>query len=217
MQHHTIDSPREKLVRYGIHKLTDIELVRLIIATGTKKVSSEDIAKKILTILYAADPDDVPFDEIVALEGMGIAKTTKIVGALALARRIVSQGQEMMTPHDVWQSVREIHNERKEHFVSFYLDARNHLLKKETVAVGTVDSSFIHPREVFEPAIRLIASSIILIHNHPSGETTPSDADIVTTKRLVRAGQILGVPIADHVIVSATGFCSMRSKGLLGV
>ncbi len=104
---------------------------------------------------------------------------------------------------------------KKEHFVAFYLDTRSKLIERQIISIGTLNASLVHPREVFEPAIVLRAASVIVAHNHPSGDTEPSDDDITSTKRLTEAGKILGIELLDHVIVTAAGFSSLKDKGLV--
>jgi DNA repair protein RadC len=119
------------------------------------------------------------------------------------------------SPSDVANAVAKIRKSRKENFVILCLNARNQVIRKETISIGSLNASIVHPREVFQPAIRESAASIVLAHNHPSGDTNPSDDDIELTRRLVRAGEILGIEVLDHVIVSEKKHLSMKEKGLL--
>ena len=119
------------------------------------------------------------------------------------------------TPRDVYELAGDFRAERREHFVGFYLNARSRLLGRETVSVGSLNASIVHPREVFEPALRRGAAQLVVAHNHPSGETDPSDDDVRITRRLAEAGELLGIPLMDHVIVGANGFTSLREQGLL--
>ncbi len=119
------------------------------------------------------------------------------------------------TPMDVANEVTNIRSNKKENFVVLCLNARNQVLHKDTVSIGTLNANLVHPREVFQPAVAKSAASIILAHNHPSGDITPSDDDVELTKRMVNAGEMMGIEVLDHVIVSAKGYLSMKDKGLM--
>jgi len=118
-------------------------------------------------------------------------------------------------PADAIPMISEIKDERKEHFICLYLNARNQIIRKETVSIGILSASIVHPREVFLVAITHSAASIILAHNHPSGDVSPSQDDIDLTHRLVRAGEIMGIEILDHIIVASTDFVSLKSRGVI--
>lgn len=120
-----------------------------------------------------------------------------------------------LKPQDIWEELRDIRTMKKEHFMSFFLDTRNQEIRREIVSVGTLNYNLVHPREVFEPAVRYLAAGIIVAHNHPSGCLEPSDEDIALTKRLAQAGKLLGIEILDHVIVTRNGFTSMKQKGVI--
>ncbi len=133
--------------------------------------------------------------------------------ASRLAARDGSYRPLLSTPGDVRDVVADLETARREHFVGLYLNARNRLLARETISVGSLNASIVHPREVFEPALRLGAASLVVVHNHPSGETDPSDDDLHITRRLVEAGEILGIALLDHVIVGTRGYTSLKEKG----
>lgn len=123
--------------------------------------------------------------------------------------------QLISSPQDVVTQVSEIRDLKKEHFVALYLNARNKLIYKEIVSIGTLTASLVHPREVFEPATTHFAAGIIIVHNHPSGDSEPSDYDISITKRLVEAGNLLGIDIIDHIIVTSSDFLSLKELGII--
>lgn len=131
------------------------------------------------------------------------------------ARTAVKAGAAFLKPKDVWEALRDVRENKKEHFVVFFLDTRNTEIKREIVSIGTLNYNLVHPREVFEPAVRNLAASIIVAHNHPSGCLEPSDEDLSLTKRLSQAGKLLGIELLDHVIVTREGFMSFKQKGLL--
>lgn len=118
-------------------------------------------------------------------------------------------------PKDIWRNMDKIRCNKKEYFVAFYLDTKNQIIKKEIVSIGILNASLVHPREVFEPAIRLSAAQIIISHNHPSEDVNPSEQDLIITKRLIKTGQILGIEIIDHVIVGKNNYLSMKEKKII--
>lgn len=142
--------------------------------------------------------------------------STRLKALKELGKRLANRPTSIfLKPKDIWESLREVREAKKEHFIVFYLDARNAEIKRETVSIGTLNYNIVHPREVFEPAVRNLAASIIVAHNHPSGNLEPSDEDIALTRRLAQAGKLLGIELLDHVIVSKEGFKSLKEKGLL--
>ncbi|MDO8609931.1 MAG: JAB domain-containing protein, partial [bacterium] len=127
-------------------------------------------------------------------------------------KRLIKHKQTtlVMQPIDIWKDLPEIRKSKKEHFIVYYLDVRNQVIKKEIISIGTLNASLVHPREVFEPAILNTAAQIIICHNHPSDDPTPSEEDMILTKRLIQAGEILGIEIIDHVVVSLHSFYSCK-------
>ena len=213
----TIERPREKLEKYGPEKLSDSELLAILLRTGAHGVNAVELAGRIVRRLGARGMADARVPELKDVFGLGSAKACEIVACFELGRRVLrdKKTRVYLTPEDVWQELKDIRDHKKEHFVVFFLDARNQELKRITVSVGTLTANLVHPREVFEAAIAVSAASIIVAHNHPSGITEPSSEDIVITRRLSHAGQILGIELADHVIVAKAGCMSMRACGLL--
>lgn len=212
-----IERPREKLIRYGPTKLTNPELLAIILGTGSHGMNAVELARKVLLKF----PDQAVITSTVAdlrqTYGLGEGKACQIVAAFELGRRFYQQHppSSLLTPRDVWRSVSEIASRKKEHFIVFYVDSRYQELGREVVSVGTINASLVHPREVFEPAVKLLASGIVVVHNHPSGNLDPSREDLSVTARLKEAGAILGIPLLDHIIVSQEGFSSFKEKDLL--
>ncbi|MCF6276353.1 MAG: DNA repair protein RadC [Candidatus Magasanikbacteria bacterium] len=205
-----IERPREKMKKYGPEKLKDEELLAILLRTGTKKMDVIKLAQKILRDFKDEKILDVTIVDLQKIHGLGLAKACEIVACFELGRRKL-QGKKtniLLTPKDVWEAMVDIRNSKKEHFVVFYLNSRSQEIKREIVSIGTINASLVHPREVFESAIKNNASSIILAHNHPSGDLEPSQDDIEITKKLVYAGKILDIQVVDHVIVSNKEFKS---------
>lgn len=142
--------------------------------------------------------------------------STRLRALKELGKRLGNRTASIfLKPKDVWETLREVREAKKEHFIVFFLDSRNAEIMRETVSIGCLNANLVHPREVFEPAIRNLAASVIVAHNHPSGNLEPSQEDIDLTKRLVGGGKLLGIEVLDHVIVSRTGFSSFKEKGLI--
>ncbi len=214
---HKIERPREKLEKYGPEKLRSHELLAILLRTGAKGMNVLELAEKILKKFPEEKLAVAEFKELKSTFGLGAAKASEIMAAFELARRMLN-GKEavlLLSPRDVWESLRDLHDHKKEHFVIFFLDARNQEIKREIISIGTLNASLVHPREVFEPAIRHSAAQVIVAHNHPSGNPEPSESDLETTKRLVEAGKILGIELTDHVIVAKGGWVSLREKGMM--
>lgn len=146
-----------------------------------------------------------------------MSKASQIVACFELGKRFLKgkAAALILSPREVWDEMKEIRNNKKEHFVVFFLDVRNQVIQKEIISIGTLNTSLVHPREVFEPAIRCFAAQIIISHNHPSEDSTPSEEDILVTKKLMQAGKILDIEILDHVIVTKNDFSSMKERRVI--
>jgi len=212
-----IEQPREKLEKYGTGKLTDVELFAILLRTGPKGTGVLELSKKILKQFPESKLANASFNELRQIHGLGPAKACEIAACFELGRRILKDKPSMLilSPREVWEQCRDIRESKKEHFVVFFLDTQNGEIKRELISIGTLNSSLIHPREVFEPAIKHLASHIILTHNHPSGSLEPSDHDLAITKRLTDSGRLLGIEVIDHVIITGGGFSSLKEKNLL--
>lgn len=210
-----MDRPREKLIKYGPQKLKDEELLALIIGSGRKGESAIEISKKIFRKVGTDNFFDLNLNSISNFSGLGKAKSASLIAALELGKRIYLKKQTSLifSPKDVWEKMSDLRNSKKEHFVVFYLDVRNQVIKREIISIGTLNTSLVHPREVFEPAVRNNAAQILISHNHPSGDSSASTEDIVITKRLYQAGELMGIELVDHVIVSEKDFYSMKERG----
>jgi len=212
-----IDRPREKLIQYGPEKLSNSELLALLLRSGNKNVNAIELARKILKKFGARELPNLIFKDLKKIPGLGPAKACEIVACFELGKRLLKdkKAQIFLTPKEIWEELKDLKNHKKEHFVIFYLDSRNQEIKRETISIGSLNANLVHPREVFEPAIRNLTAQIILAHNHPSGDPTPSEDDLEITKRLVESGKILGIEVIDHIIVAKNGFFSFKEKELI--
>ncbi len=212
-----VDRPREKLIKYGPEKLSNSELLAILLRTGKKGENVVELASKILKKFGAKNLTNLEFDELKKYPGLGPAKACEVVACFELGKRLLKdkKAQIYLSPKDVWDELKDLRDHKKEHFVTFFLDSRNQEIKREIISVGSLNASLVHPREVFEPAVKNLAAQVILAHNHPSGDTDPSEEDLEMTKRLVEAGKILGIEVVDHIIVTKNSFLSFKEKNLI--
>ncbi len=210
------ERPQEKLMRYGCDRLTDTELLAIIIGSGTRKQNALRLAQKIVGN-YSREEGRIHYHALKIHHGIGNAKACRIVACFELGKRLFRNKKTslVLSPEDVWKELVDIRARSKEHFIIFYLDVRNQIIRKEIVSIGTLNMSVVHPREVFENAIRHSCAQIVISHNHPSGDPNPSDEDTELTHRLLEAGKILGIEIIDHVIVAKESYYSFQEHGIL--
>ena len=212
-----IDRPRERLEKYGPERLSDSELLAILLRTGSEGVNVVELSSKILKKFSGIGLAKASVKELKSTFGLGAAKACEVVACFELGRRLLQNKQSalLLSPQDVWKELRDIRDNKKEHFVTFFLDTKSQEIKREIISVGTLNTNLVHPREIFEPAVRHFAAHIILAHNHPSGDIKPSDEDIEVTKDLVAAGKIIGIEVLDHIIVTKSGFFSFREERLI--
>ena len=216
------EQPRERLVELGEAHLTDAELIAIIIRSGTPELSAVGLAQTLLARfggfreLARCSPA-----QLRQVGGIGPAKATAIKAALEIGKRFDREPHPtkpgaFLSPEAVFERYRSrLGGEKRETFVALLLDAKNRLIRDVTVSLGSLTQSIVHPREAFQPAIRDSAAAVIFVHNHPSGDTEPSREDADITRRLKQTGDVIGIRVLDHVIVSETGFTSLANKGLL--
>ena len=208
--------PRERLLSTGPHNLTQAELLAVILGSGTTKKNVLSLAKQILT-KFGPSLSTITSKQLIAIHGIGQIQATKIIATLELGKRLYSLKLKprLLKPKDVLREVNEIRTSHREQLIGLYLNARYELMAKEILAVGSVNTQSIEPRDVFALAIKLPCRSIILAHNHPSGDPHPSQDDIVTTARLKKAGKLLGISLLDHLIVTKDSYLSFQQQKLL--
>lgn len=212
---HRIELPREKLLKYGARRLATEELLAIILGSGIKGVNVLSLARAVLKHLEKEN-NQPSLESLEKINGLGKTKALQIIAILEIARRLEEKEKiEILSAKDVWQQCADFRGSKKEHFVAFYLDTQNRLIERQIISVGTLDSALVHPREVFEPALRLSAASVIVAHNHPSGNLEPSDEDMAITNRLKSASAVLGVLVLDHIIVCTASHFGMQEKGYL--
>ncbi len=209
-----VERPREKLIKYGPERLSNSELLAILLRTGTKKLNVVQLSSKILKSLSSKNLMNVDYQQLKKISGLGPAKACEIVACFELGKRLLKDKKATMvlSPKDIWEELKDLRDHKKEHFVVFYLDTRNQEIQREIISVGSLNASLVHPREVFEPAVRNLAAQIIVSHNHPSGNPEPSKEDLEITRKLVESGRILGIEVIDHIVVSEESYYSLASK-----
>ncbi|MDM8000366.1 MAG: DNA repair protein RadC [Dehalococcoidia bacterium] len=212
------ERPRERLARFGAEALSAQEILALVLGRGVKGESVMVTAQRLLSRFASLQGiADASLEELSQINGIGPAKAAQLKAAFDLSRRLQGgpgEGKaQVKSPEDVFGVVSAaLKGKKKEHFLALLLDTRNRLIRTATVSVGSLDSSIVHPREVFKEAIKASAASVIFVHNHPSGDPEPSQDDIELTRRLVEAGKLLGILVLDHVIVGDGSFLSLKAS-----
>lgn len=213
------DRPREKLVAKGAENLKDSELLAILLRTGKAGKNVVEIASQILSKYSKKRLLQMAYQDLVKISGIDSAKATTLLAAFELAKRALEVNDTNLptinNAKDASAQLTDIRDLKKEHFVVLYLNAKNQLVHKEIISMGTLSANLVHPREVFEPALKHSAAQIVAAHNHPSGDPKPSEDDLEITKRLTEAGKMMGVEIMDHVIISKNGHFSFKEEGYL--
>ena len=208
--------PREKLREKGPSALTDEELVAAILGRGIEGVDIVTMSRNVARLIRK-HKENLSVDHLTSAPGMGLAKAAQILSAFELARRyLLKDTVKIKSAKDILPLVADIVNKQQEYFVCISLNGANEVIEKRIVTIGLVNSSQIHPREVFADVIADRAAAVIFAHNHPSGDPKPSDVDAKTHKQLTEAGKILGLRILDHIIVTKKGYFSFQEAGLIG-
>lgn len=216
------ERPREKLIRYGSNTLSNSELLAILIRTGSREQSALELANTIIS----SDNNGIRFlanstvEELSKIKGIGESKACQIIAAIELGNRLSRSTLEfkktIRSPKDVKDIfINDMRFLEKEHFKVVFLNTKNEIIAFETISIGSLNASIVHPREVFNRAIKKSSASIILLHNHPSGNPEPSKEDINVTKRLIEAGKIIGIEVLDHIIIGDGEYFSLKENSLI--
>jgi DNA repair protein RadC len=215
------ERPRERLLKLGSEALSVQEILAVILGRGNKGESVMDISQKLIKRFRSLrGVANASVEELTQTKGIGPAKAAQIKAALELSKRLEADAGEqpkplLKSPEDVAAVVRsQLKGKKKEHFLVLCLDTRNRLINCKPVSIGSLDTSIVHPREVFKEAVSSCAASVIFVHNHPSGDPEPSKEDVELTKRLAKAGEIIGIDVLDHIIVCDKSYLSLKAKNL---
>ena len=216
------EKPRERLMEYGANALSNTELLAIVLRTGAKHQSVLNLAKSILTQTDGLKHlNEISVNELVKIPGIGSSKAVQIMASIELGKRVSqslvlkkSEIQTVATPEDCFALLgNEMKYLKQEHFVVLSLDVKQRLIAKDTVFIGALNMSLVHPREVFRAAVKRTADSIICVHNHPSGSVEPSLPDIMMTKQLMEASLTMDIPLLDHVIIGGNDYSSLKAYG----
>lgn len=214
-----VERPREKLIEKGPENLKDEELLAILLRTGTKEKNVLELAKEVLRKFSKKKILRLKYEDLIKIKGIDSAKAGTILAAVELVKRALKIGEETLPKiesiRDVVSQFSYLREKEREHLAALYLNARNEVIFKKHLFVGTLDANIAHPREVFKYALTQNAASIILVHNHPSGDPEPSKADLEITKRILEAGKIMGIDVLDHIIISKTKIFSFKEKKLI--
>lgn len=212
------ERPRERLVAYGVSSLSNEELLAILLRTGRKDLSVVELSKNVLYHLESLeDLKRISVHELLQIKGIKIAKATTIIAAIELGKRLSSlkkiEKRKIKSPSDVYYLMHaDLSHLEQEHFICLYLNTKSELIKKETIFIGTINQTLIHPREIYKHAIKLSAAAIIFVHNHPSGDSTPSKADFQATTALMETSSIMGIDLIDHIVIGHHEFYSLKEQ-----
>lgn len=215
------ERPRERMMQYGAQALSNAELLAILLRTGTYQESAVHLAQRLLNQSgNLRSLTDMSMEQITKIKGIGQAKALQIQAGIELGRRMARSALDekvtIRSPQDAASLLMEdLRYLQKEHFVCLFLNTKNHVIGQETLSMGSLNASIVHPREVFRAAIKRSSASIVCAHNHPSGDPTPSPEDIQLTTRLVDAGNLIGIEVLDHIVVGDQSFVSLKELGLM--
>lgn len=216
------DKPRERLFNYGANNLSNEELISIILKTGSKKYSVKEVSLKLLEeIKDITKLNDIGISSLMKIDGIGRVKAIELKAALELGRRVYYNNKNIEkikfnNPITVYEYFKDIfYGKKQEFFYCVYLDTKGNYIDKKCLFIGTINNSVIHPREIFKEAYLLSANGIICVHNHPSGDSSPSKEDILVTKKLQELGIIHGIKILDHIIIGNNNYYSFNDNSRL--
>lgn len=215
------ERPRERLLQYGSDVLSHTELLAILLRTGTRHHSVMQLATEILTLSNGIHGlVDMTLGELMSIKGVGEAKAVQLLAGIELGTRLAQRKAKddvvIRKPEDAAQlMMNELRHLPKEHFVCLFLNTKNYVIAKETMSIGTLNATLVHPRDVFRSAIKHNSASFICLHNHPSGDPAPSQEDISLTARLVETGKLVGIELLDHIIIGDGHYVSLKEQGHL--
>lgn len=215
------ERPRERMMHYGAESLSQAELLAILLRTGAQSESAIHIAQRLLGITGGLRGlADLSIEELTTIKGIGPAKAVQLKAGIELGRRMansrLTEPVIIRSPQDAAEILTEqLRYLQKEHFICLFLNTKNHVIAQETLSMGSLNASIVHPREVFRAAMKCSSAAIICAHNHPSGDPTPSPEDISLTSRLIQAGEIVGIDVLDHLVIGDSSFVSLKEKGYM--
>ncbi len=209
------DKPREKLFKKGAQSLKEYELLAVLLGSGVQGKDVLKLSKEVIA-LFESSFNELSVNLLADIHGLGAAKAAQIISAIELSRRyLIKQNSKVSSAECVHEALKEYGSKKQEYFLAMTLDGASHIIETRVISIGTLNQSLVHPREVFADAISDRAAGIIIAHNHPSGQLIASHEDKLVTKRLKEVGQLMGIELLDHVILTREGYLSFREEGLL--
>ena len=212
------ERPRERMLELGPAALSDVDLVALLFGSGSGGDGVLDVAARVTRSINLRRLHQTAVEDLLAVKGMGPARAAQLLAAAEIGRRLWPDGDPIPLvrgPEKIFELTEDIRRSNREHFVGFYLNSRNQVLRREIISIGSLNASIVHPREVFIPALAVSAASLILAHNHPSGDPSPSEEDLAITRRITESGRLLGIELLDHVVVARDAYTSFKERRLL--
>ena len=215
-----VERPRERLISKGRENLKDEELLAILLRTGREGKNVLDLARQILNKYSKKRLLKLKYEDLIKIKGIDSAKACTILAAVELVKRALEIGEETLpiirSTKDVIAQAVYMRDKSREHLMAIYLNARNEMVwKKQSIFIGTLNANIVHPREIFAEALRQNAASVILVHNHPSGDPEPSQDDLEITKRIIEAGKIMGIDVLDHVIITKNKVFSFKENKMI--
>jgi len=214
----TSERPRERLMSYGAKSLSNEELLAILFRTGYKEASVIEVSKRVLYALDSIeDLKTISYEELLKIKGIKEAKATTLLAAIELGYRLATFKRhkriKITSPEDVYHYlVHDIAHLEQEHFIALFLNIKSEVIKQETIYIGTINQMTIHPREIYKNAMKCSAAAIILVHNHPSGDSEPSFADLRATEHLKKTSEVMGIDLIDHIVIGHHEFYSIKSQ-----
>ena len=207
------ERPRERLKEVGVENLTNVELLSIILKTGTKNKNVKELSIDILKEYTMNDLRDISINDLIKIKGIGEVKAIELISAIEFGKRILLKEPKILekldNPKEIWKSSRYLYNNKKqEYFYCLYFDNKQRLIERKLLFMGTINRSVTHMREIFKEAYKVSASSIVCLHNHPSNDITPSPEDIKFTRNLLKTGELQGIPVVDHIIIGDDNYYS---------
>ena len=207
------ERPRERLKEVGVENITNVELLSIILKTGTKNKNVKELSIDILNMYEMSDLKDISINALKKIKGIGEVKAIELISAIELGKRILLREPKVLekldNPKEIWESSRYLLSDKKqEYFYCLYFDNKQRLIERKLLFMGTINRSVTHMREIFKEAYQVSASSIVCLHNHPSNDITPSLEDIKFTRNLFKTGELQGIPVVDHIIIGNDNYYS---------
>ena len=214
------ERPRERLIRNGPESLSNAELLGVVLRTGSNKENVVSLSSRIFSEYSIKQLSLANVSRLMTVHGVGKAKAAQIAAVFELARRLETFVEEpkrkICSPKDVYTFMYpKMREQKKEKFITLCLDTKNQVLKEEVVSIGSLNASIVHPREVFKSALMESSASVIMVHNHPSGDPSPSREDIMVTEKMIEGGKLLGIDVLDHIIIGEGRYVSLKDEGFV--